>query len=91
MQLLSSCVGIYLYIVCLQGAGWFGENGLLRVQPNPLSQLRARPSVFQYPTQRSVSFKRVRCSTYIILLYSQFLRAQISLKWFVRIMVTLYS
>ncbi|XP_064382985.1 coiled-coil and C2 domain-containing protein 2A-like [Halichondria panicea] len=43
-----------------KGAGWFGDDGLLLVQPNPLSQIRTRPPILQYSPRRPVSFKHAR-------------------------------
>ena len=56
---ITCCVTVTSCIVHVQGEGWFGEDGLLRCQPNPLKKIHARQMLLQYEGTEHVEPRRV--------------------------------
>ena len=53
----------------VQGEGWFGEDGLLLCQPDPLRKIHTRPMLLQYEGTEHIESRGVRVP-YVCLFYS---------------------
>jgi len=55
-NLLCDCDVLHVHV---QGEGWFGEDGLLLCQPNPLKKIHTRPMLLQYEGAEHVEPRKV--------------------------------
>ena len=59
LAFITCCVTVISCIVHVQGEGWFGEDGQLLYQPNPLKKIHARQMLLQHEGTEHVEPRKV--------------------------------